>query len=134
MNILIIATNRSRQPVSVIPFGACLVAQSVYNSGHRVKLLDMMFEPDPYGAAQRAINGFKPDVVGVSVRNLDNNDMRDTSEYVSDLVALVRTLKRYSDAPIVLGGSAVGLMPEGLLRDLTAQQAADLLAFLESLR
>lgn len=123
MNVLIIASNRSRQPVPVIPFGASIVAQSLKNAGHQVRVLDLMFEFDPSKAVRRAFNGSNPDMVGLSVRNLDNNDMQDTAEYVSELVALAEVIREYSKAPIVLGGSAVGVMPEQLLRATGAQLA-----------
>ena len=123
MNVLIVASNRSRQPIPVIPFGACLVAQSLEKAGHKVRLLDLMFQPDPAKAIRQAFNGSSPDIVGLSVRNLDNNDMRDTAEYVSELIALVRTIERHSKVPIVLGGSAAGVMPEGLLRATGARLA-----------
>lgn len=123
MNVIIVATNRSRQPVPVIPLGACLVAQSLEMAGHQVRLLDLMFEPDPSRALSRAFEESDPDMVGLSVRNLDNNDMGNPEEYVGELTALVRKIERHSNAPIALGGPAVGVMPEGLLRATRARLA-----------
>jgi len=107
----------------VIPYGACIVAQAVERAGHRARVIDLMFEPDPVNAVQSAFNGSPPDVVGISVRNLDNNDMQDTAEYVTELVNLTGEIRRWTDAPIVLGGPAVGVMPEQLLRSTGADFA-----------
>jgi radical SAM superfamily enzyme YgiQ (UPF0313 family) len=82
-----------------------------------------MFEPDPVNAVQSAFNGSTQDVVGISVRNLDNNDMLDTAEYITELVNLTGEIRRRTDAPIVLGGPAVGVMPEELLRSTGADFA-----------
>ncbi|TNF47936.1 radical SAM protein [bacterium] len=123
MDVLIVSNNRSRQPMPVIPYGACIVAQSIQKVGHQVSLLDLMFEPDPVNAVRSFLSGRRPDVIGISVRNLDNNDMQDTVEYVSELVALTDAIGKHSKAPVVLGGSAVGVMPEQLLRTTRAQLA-----------
>ncbi len=124
MNVLIVASNRSRHPVPVIPFGACMVAQSAEKAGFRVNVLDLMFEPSPRAAVQCALNEGKPDAVGISVRNLDNNDMQDTVEHVTELASLTREIRRHTDSPIILGGPAVGVMPEELLRSTGADIAA----------
>src|SRR5512135_1407547 len=116
LKVLIIATNRNRHPAPVLPYGACMVAEAAAAAGHRVELLDLMFQADPLEAAASALRRFPADVIGLSVRNLDNNDMQSPTEYVTDLAAVARTVKRLSPAPLVLGGPAVGIMPEALLR------------------
>jgi hypothetical protein len=48
MNILIINTNRTREPFSLIPIGACIVAEAAEHAGHKVRLLDLMFCKEPW--------------------------------------------------------------------------------------
>ncbi len=57
-----------------------------------------------------------PEVIGLSVRNLDNNDMQAPVEFVTALTEITRTVQQLSTAPLILGGPAVGVMPESLLR------------------
>ena len=116
MKVLIISTNRNRQPVSVLPLGACLVAEAARAAGHAVRMEDLMFESDPRTAVERALNEFAPDVVGISVRNIDNNDLNDTAVYFKELPDLVHMVEKMTKAKTVLGGAAVGVMPEELLR------------------
>ncbi len=116
MNVLIIAANRSRHPAPVLPYGACMAAEAAAAAGHRVELLDLMFQADPLGAVAAALWRFPAEVIGLSFRNLDNNDMQAPTEYVTELANLARTVQRLSPAPLVLGGPAVGIMPEALLR------------------
>lgn len=115
MNVLIIAANRNRHPAPVIPYGACMVAEAAAAAGHRVELLDLMFQSDQEGAVAAALRRFSPEVIGLSVRNLDNNDMQAPAEFVTELTQITETVKRLSSAPLVLGGPAVGIMPEPLL-------------------
>ncbi len=116
MNILLISTNRNNLPMPVMPIGACMVAEACEHAGHRVTMLDLMFERQPHEAVKLAILSFRPDVVGLSVRNIDNNDMRDTAFFLEDLRRIVNTVREHCDAPVILGGAALAVMPEAILR------------------
>lgn len=116
MNVLIISTNRTQQPVSVLPLGACMVAETAQQAGHNVRFMDLMFKDNPEAAVERVLKKFKPEVVGLSLRNIDNNDMRTPVTYFDDLPALSALIKRHSTAYMVLGGAAIGIMPEEFLK------------------
>lgn len=100
----------------VMPYGACLVAQACEETGHRVAVLDLMFSSDPAGLLKKELKRIKPDVVGLSIRNIDNNNLMNPEVYHGELLGLVNTIKIYSGAIIVLGGAAIGIMPEEFLR------------------
>jgi radical SAM superfamily enzyme YgiQ (UPF0313 family) len=116
MNILLISTNRNQLPMPVIPIGSCMVAEAAERAGHKVSLLDLMFERAHLKAVQREMERIHPDVVGLSVRNIDNNDMRSPAFFIRDLIPLIDTVRRFTSAPVILGGAAVSVMPEELLR------------------
>ncbi len=120
MDVLIVCTNRHHYPVPVLPYGACLVAEAAEREGHRVRLLDLMFQRAPLKALEAALRDFSPDVVGLSIRNLDNNDMQAPVNFVPELTEITQAIRRFSAAPVVLGGPAVGVMPEPLLRETGA--------------
>ncbi|MBI2469986.1 MAG: cobalamin B12-binding domain-containing protein [Planctomycetes bacterium] len=116
MNILIVATNRYGSPVPVMPVGACMVADAAEKAGHRVRILDLMFEQNPLGALESELDKSDPDFIGLSVRNIDNNDMQHPVAFFKDLKPLVDIIRNKTPAPVVLGGAAVSVMPEELLR------------------
>ena len=116
MNILIVITNRYCGPVPVIPIGACLVAEAVERAGHRVRVLDLMFAEDPLRALQSELSKTDPQVIGLSVRNIDNNDMQNPVAFFKDLKPLIKEIRSTTRVPVVLGGAAVSVMPEELLR------------------
>jgi radical SAM superfamily enzyme YgiQ (UPF0313 family) len=116
MNILMISTNNHSLPVPVMPLGACLVAEAAERAGHYVRFLDLMFERDVLRAIDRATEEVQPDVVALSVRNIDNNDMQNPVFFIGDLPAMIRAIRGKTDAPVVLGGAAVSVMPEEILR------------------
>ena len=115
-NILIIITNHYSSPVPVMPVGACLVAEAAELAGHSVRVLDLMFEQNPLNTLELELNKSNPDFIGLSVRNIDNNDMQNPVSFFKDLKPLMDTIRRKTPAPVVLGGAAVSVMPEELLR------------------
>ena len=122
MKILLINTNRNRYPVPVLPAGLCMVAEAAERKRHTVKLLDLLFERDPRAAAEAEIRrGY--DLVGLSVRNIDNNDMQSPVCYINDVAALADAVRSACDVPIVLGGASLAVMPEQIMRATGVSQA-----------
>ena len=76
----------------------------------------MMFERRPLKALERELGAIRPDVVGFSLRSIDNSDMQSPEVYYEDLPAAVATVRGLTRALVVLGGGAVAVMPQALLR------------------
>ena len=116
MNVLLISTNRNPLPMPVMPIGACLVAQAAERAGHSVQLLDLMFVRDVSAAIRAEVVRCRPEVIGLSVRNIDNNAMTDPRFYLHELRELMNAIRGMSSALLVLGGAALGVMSEQILR------------------
>ncbi len=116
MKVLVISSNRNPFPVPVMPLGACIVAEAAMRAGHDVQLLDLMFEKNPFRAVEDAIQKTSPDVIGLSIRNIDNNDMQKPSFFIDEVSSVINVIRATTHAPIVLGGSAVSVMPEEIMR------------------
>lgn len=115
--VLILSTNRERTPFPVMPIGPALIATHAARAGHTVRMVDLMFERHPGTAVEREVRRFGPDVIGVSMRNIDNSDLIETKYYVPEVEALLQAVRRAAPAvPIVLGGAATSIEPEALLR------------------
>ena len=99
-----------------MPVGPALVAAHAARAGHEVRLTDLMFERDPERAAREAIASFRPEVIGVGMRNIDNSDLIETKYYVPDVERILFAVRKAAPhAPIVLGGAATSIEPEALL-------------------
>lgn len=116
MRVLIVSTNRCRASGTVMPIGACRVAEVAEGAGHLVELLDLMFARQPLRALRRTVADFRPEVVGLSIRNVDNGDMCRPVSYWRDLPGVVGCVREMTECPVVLGGGAVSVMPEEMLR------------------
>ena len=113
--ILIISTSRELAPQPAVPIGAALVAEALHLAGFTVKLLDLCFENHPLQALDRVLGSFKPDGIGISIRNLDNCDFLSPKSFLPEVKQVTDFVKTRSDAPILLGGAGVSIMPGQVL-------------------
>jgi anaerobic magnesium-protoporphyrin IX monomethyl ester cyclase len=122
--VLLVSTNRERQPYPVVPNGLACVASALDGAGHTVNFLDLCFAADPVATAGRAAVEFRPDVIGVSVRNIDNSDAIALRHYTPEARAVLHSLRRAApEAKVIAGGAAFGVAPEALFRDLGVDYA-----------
>jgi anaerobic magnesium-protoporphyrin IX monomethyl ester cyclase len=122
--VLLVSTNRERQPYPVVPNGLACVASALDAAGHNVRFLDLCFARDPVGRSREVARTFRPDIIGVSVRNIDNSDAIALRHYTPEARAVLRGLRQSApDAKIVAGGAAFGVAPEALFRDLAVDYA-----------
>lgn len=116
MRILLISSNRERHPWPIPPIGACYVASDLERSGFDVQLLDILFAENPSSVITERIRLFMPDMVAVSIRNIDNLDRQYSHYYLDDVKEnVIDPVKRETSAPLVIGGAAVSIMPERIM-------------------
>lgn len=122
MRVLIVAANQEHKPDPVVPLGAACVAAAAQSAGHHVRLFDACFLGERANALLgQAIKVCDPDVIGFSLRNIDDVAWPRAHSYLGSYRGLVAAARAAApSALIVLGGSAFTLMPELFLRELGA--------------
>ncbi len=120
MNVLLISANTETINMVTLPFGLACVAAATRQAGHEVLLLDLVFERDPKAAIRNSVADFRPDLIGISVRNIDDQDMARPQFLLPPVRDVVATCRSVSGAPIVLGGAGYSIFPESALRWLGA--------------
>lgn len=98
-----------------MPLGLACVAQAARREGHTVMVLDLVQTEYPLDAITSAIRKLDPEVIGISLRNIDDQSIQNTRFFFdadNQVISLVRQLSR---APIVLGGAGYSLYPETIL-------------------
>jgi radical SAM superfamily enzyme YgiQ (UPF0313 family) len=97
---------------------AC-VASALAAAGHDVRISDLMFARDASREAARVARDFRPDVIGVSVRNIDNSDAIALRHYTPDAAATLHALRAAAPhATVIAGGAAFGVAPAALFSEL----------------
>ncbi|MBU2027629.1 MAG: radical SAM protein [Proteobacteria bacterium] len=119
MRVLLISANTERINILPLPLGLSYVAAATRNGGHDVRVLDLMAEDDSESLIGETIASFGPDVIGISVRNIDDQT-KDGRFLLDEVRRVVRDCRRLSDAPVVLGGAGYSIFPESVLAYLEA--------------
>lgn len=113
--VLLVSTNRERAPQPVVPNGVACVASALARAGHDVRVLDLCFVRDPLPTARDVARAFGPDVIGISVRNIDNSDLIALRHYTPEAAAVTRALREAAPrASVIAGGAAFGVAPAAL--------------------
>lgn len=120
VRVLLISANTELVNMPTIPVGLAYVAAATRRAGHEVAFLDLMFETDPLGAVRRLVSELAPEVIGVSVRNIDDQDRRNPRFLLERVRRVIDECRSGSRAPIVLGGAGYSLFPDAALAYLGA--------------
>jgi radical SAM superfamily enzyme YgiQ (UPF0313 family) len=118
MRILLVATNRMMTPFPVYPIGVDYVATALHGR-HEVRVLDLACD-SAEAALASTCRSFNPDVVGLSLRNVDNVEAESPLGFVPEIERIVGLIRRAGSARIVLGGPGFSIFPEALMARLRA--------------
>ncbi|MBI5633471.1 MAG: B12 lower ligand biosynthesis radical SAM protein BzaD [Nitrospirae bacterium] len=102
----------------VYPLGIVILAGCMQQAGHEVDLFDMNMEPDPYGALKSRLLSFMPDVVGLSLRNIDPLGNKTSSLVPPFIIAAKLVAALLPEAWLIAGGTGFSLFPERLMTEL----------------
>jgi len=118
MKVLLVSANTLREPYPVYPLGLDYVAGAVAQN-HHVQIVDMnsLSGYDPLAAV---IKAFSPDVIGLSLRNIDNTDTTDPRGFIGQYRTIVEVIRQHSDARLILGGSGFTIFPSETMQALGA--------------
>jgi anaerobic magnesium-protoporphyrin IX monomethyl ester cyclase len=102
---------------AVFPLGLARLAAEIGRE-HEVQGLDLNLDPFPWPGLARALDAFRPDVVGISFRNLDPL-AGNLISFVPHLKTLGVLIRQYApEATIALGGSAFTLFAQRLMEEV----------------
>jgi radical SAM superfamily enzyme YgiQ (UPF0313 family) len=117
---LLISANTEQINVPVLPVGMARVAAAADRAGHDIQVLNLMRPEHLIQALPETVSGFGPEVIGISVRNIDDQCMNAPRFLLPPVQAVVEACRRLSRAPIVLGGAGYSIFPRPVLDYLQA--------------
>lgn len=113
--VLLISSNTCDVPYPVYPLGMATVAGALLAAGHQVQQFDWLAAGRDAGQLGRAIGAFDPEVVALSIRNVDRVDSLVESAEAWELREareVVAWVRQFTNVPVLAGGSAVSVIPE----------------------
>lgn len=99
-----------------IPNGAAYIAAALLAQNHQVEILDLLFENDIETAIVTHLERYHPDLIGISLRQVDNNELFGYRSYLEDTREIIDIVHKHSRAEIVMGGSGFTLFPSELMQ------------------
>ncbi|HEY0944600.1 MAG TPA: lipid biosynthesis B12-binding/radical SAM protein [Opitutaceae bacterium] len=115
MRVLLVNLNTYDQPYPVYPLGLAYLDGALRQAGHQTHVWDRRARAE---SLEESIAHFAPDLVALSMRNVDNVQSHNQHSFVQDTVESCRRVRSATTAPLVLGGSAFSVFPRELF-DLT---------------
>ncbi|MEN8150339.1 MAG: radical SAM protein [Planctomycetota bacterium] len=112
--VLLVSPNREASPELIPPLAAAHLAGALRPAGIETDLVDFMIEDDPEAALRAALESLRPDLVGLTVRNIDNTSWPESVSFLPALERVAAILREHG-APVVVGGSGASISPEALL-------------------
>jgi radical SAM superfamily enzyme YgiQ (UPF0313 family) len=116
--VLLVNTNSETRPYPVPPIGLCMIAASLENYYETI-VYDGTF--DRGNSVISIAEDFKPDYIGLTIRNIDDMNIDKPASYVGDIKnRYAEPLRGVSGAPLILGGSGFSIMPDYYMKEFSA--------------
>jgi radical SAM superfamily enzyme YgiQ (UPF0313 family) len=120
MRVLLVSPNREQLPDPVFPLGLSYIAAALKKHGHELRVADLCFSEDTDREIRNAVAAFDPEVIGISLRNIDDVAWPKRHSHLNEYREVVESVRKYTTAPVVLGGSGFTIMPGRFMEYLRA--------------
>jgi radical SAM superfamily enzyme YgiQ (UPF0313 family) len=120
MKVLLISANTELINMPVLPMGMAFVARAAEDAGHEVSQINLMAEPEALKTLAERIRQVQPDIIGISVRNIDDQNSLQPRFLLEPVISIIATCRQNSEAKIVLGGAGYSIFPKESLSYLAA--------------
>lgn len=120
MKVMLVSSNVATTPYPVYPLGLSMVAAALETAGFDVVQYDFLRHDQSIDHLLDAIRRSQPDVIGISIRNIDNVNLLNEQRYLDTVHMLISRIKDLTDRPVVLGGAGFSILPELILEETGA--------------
>jgi len=109
--VLLVNINRYDQPYPVYPLGLAYIEGALRSAGHQTRIWDVLADT---ATLEKTVGEFKPDFIGLSLRNIDTVQCLNPHSFVPEMVECCQRLRAVTSAPLILGGSGFSIFPQEL--------------------
>jgi len=120
MRILLIFANTETINMPVLPLGLAFVNAALCHEGFETLMINLMDDSDTKSLIEKIINDFLPHAIGISVRNIDDQNANAPRFMLEPVKKIIAACRRLTQAPIILGGAGYSIFPQTALDYLKA--------------
>lgn len=106
MRILLVQSPTGRPEVPIFPIGLAFIAGQL--SRHEVRGLDLSLSNDYRTILHEEIHTFNPDIIAISLRNIDDSSYPVTYSYVKPFTEIMKVLESW-DGIVIAGGTGFSI-------------------------
>ncbi len=112
--LLFVSANRYAIPYPVYPLGISYLVTYLKEklAGYEFRVFD--FNLSSSDAFRQCIREFRPDYVGLSLRNVDDVNFYSQESFISGYHTIVDLVRENTQSPLIIGGSAFSIYPREL--------------------
>lgn len=118
MKVLLVQAYLGGNEPPVFPLGLACIAASIPK--HETKVFDSNTVANPFDMLREIAVDFTPEIVGISLRNIDSTNKSDVVFYYTWLKDLIAAVQAGCSAKIILGGSGFSMFA----REIMEQESA----------
>ena len=107
--------NTNRMFPAIGPIALDYIAGVVKKAGFEVDIVDLCLCDDPEATLQNYFACNSPELVGISFRNVDDSFWPSCKWFVPQLADTISTIRKISDAAIVIGGVGFSIFPRQII-------------------
>lgn len=117
MKVLLVQSYLGGKEPPVFPIGLCCLAANL--QGHDIKTFDPNVSAGALGGFSEVLEAFGPEVIGISLRNIDSTNKRKVVFYYSYLKEMVKAVRnsRCRGSRIIIGGSGFSMFANEIMED-----------------
>jgi len=115
MKVLLVQSPLGGGEQPVFPLGLACLKAALF--GHTVRIFDANLSTQPLRELESVIAGFGPEVVGISLRNIDSTNKRKEVFYYAYLKDAIDMITHRTRAKVVIGGSGFSMFAEEIMAD-----------------
>lgn len=117
MKVLLLQAYLGGSEPPVFPIGLSCIAASVKK--HELRVFDPNIAEEPAAGLQRILEGFRPEVIAISLRNIDSTNKRKVVFYYSRLKEILDIIQSSpcDRAWIIVGGSGFSMFAREIMQD-----------------
>ncbi len=110
--ILLVSINQCSNPFPVYPIALSYLATFLESrlAGCEIRLFDFLM--DDISLFKTSLMEFTPDLVGISLRNIDTVNILDDEDFVYKHKDIIGIIRQISTAKIVMGGAGFSIFPK----------------------
>lgn len=114
MKILLVQSYSKKEEFKVYPLGLVRLASCI--DDHEVRICDLNLYENPYMKLEKELLEYNPDIVGVSLRNIDNQNRLNPVYHYKEFTAAIKKIKTTKpDSIIIVGGPGYSMFPREIM-------------------